>query len=553
MTQPTSRIGALIAAQRHAQRGRLQIAAATGALVTVAATCLLGLSGWFITGAALAGIAGSAAVQAFNYMMPSAVIRLLAVMRTVARYAERVTGHEAALKALARLRPQLFDALASAPPTRALALSSGEASARLVQDVDAVQTLFVRLSAPWAMGAGAASAALLAGLAHPLAGLLLLGVMGLSWAGAGLIARRLAAPAGRDVQIATGRLKDRLAALEAVAPELKAYGLDHWAAGEAARAAADLDYAQIALTQAGGWMAAWQAVVTAVAVATVVPATLGASLPMTALATLAAVMGIESAAGLVGALQQNGAAVEATRRLDALTGEPRARHAAARLDAGLRLSADGARLAPPARLGLIGPSGSGKTTLIERLVGLRDALPDEADLSGLDIAEIDPADRRPLFAYAAQDVRLIDGTIRDNLLLAGPAEDGVLWGALEDAALAGRVRADPEGLDARVGPNGERLSGGERRRLGLARAYLRPAPWLVLDEPTEGLDPATEAQVLTALDRRLTRANQGLIIVSHRPAPTRLCGRVIRIEGLDGNGRVKLGSHFAPLSRRERA
>jgi ATP-binding cassette subfamily C protein CydC len=192
-------------------------------------------------------------------MVPSATIRLLAILRTGARYIERVSGHEAALKALARLRPQLFDALASAPPSRALALASGEASARLVQDVDAVQTLFVRLSAPWALGAGAASAALLAGLASPWAGALLLASMALCAAGALLIARRLAAPAGRAVQIAVGRLKDRLAALEAVSPELKAYGLDRWAAIEAAGAAADLDQAQVALTQAGGWMAAWQA------------------------------------------------------------------------------------------------------------------------------------------------------------------------------------------------------------------------------------------------------------------------------------------------------
>ena len=107
MNRPSaSRIGALIAAQRRAQRLRLRIAATTGAIVAVAATCLLGLSGWFITSAALAGIAGSAAVQAFNYMVPSATIRLLAILRTGARYIERVSGHEAALKALARLRPR---------------------------------------------------------------------------------------------------------------------------------------------------------------------------------------------------------------------------------------------------------------------------------------------------------------------------------------------------------------------------------------------------------------------------------------------------------------
>lgn len=539
-TTSPSRIGELIAAQRRAQRGRLRIAAAGGAFVAVAATCLLGLSGWFITGAAIAGVAGSAAVQAFNYMMPSATIRMLAILRTGARYIERVAGHEAALKALARLRPQLFDALASAPPAQALALSSGEASARLVQDVDAVQTLFVRLSAPWALGAGAVSAALLAGMASPMAGLMLLLAMGLSAAGSVLIARRLAAPAGREVQIATGVLKDRLTALEAVSPELKAYGLDRWAAGEAALAAARLDRSQIVLSQAGGWMAAWQATVTGLAVAAVVPATLGAALPMTALAALAAVMGIEAAAGLVGALQQNGAAVEAARRLDALASAPSLASSPAPSEASLVLSADGVQMAPPMRLGLIGPSGSGKTTLAERLVGLRDALADEARLGGLDIAGVAPDDRRPLFAYAAQDIRLIDGTIRDNLLLAGPAEDGALWRALEDAALAERVRADPAGLDARVGPNGERLSGGERRRLGLARAYLRSAPWLVLDEPTEGLDPTTEAQVLAALDRRLKHSGQGLIVVSHRPAPTQLCDRVIRVEGIAEDGKVRL-------------
>ncbi|EDX80317.1 ABC transporter, ATP-binding protein [Brevundimonas sp. BAL3] len=539
-TTSPSRIGELIAAQRRAQRGRLRIAAAGGAFVAVAATCLLGLSGWFITGAAIAGVAGSAAVQAFNYMMPSATIRMLAILRTGARYIERVAGHEAALKALARLRPQLFDALASAPPAQALALSSGEASARLVQDVDAVQTLFVRLSAPWALGAGAVSAALLAGMASPMAGLMLLLAMGLSAAGSVLIARRLAAPAGREVQIATGVLKDRLTALEAVSPELKAYGLDRWAAGEAAQAAARLDRSQIVLSQAGGWMAAWQATVTGLAVAAVVPATLGAALPMTALAALAAAMGIEAAAGLVGALQQNGAAVEAARRLDALASAPSLASSPAPSEASLVLSADGVQMAPPMRLGLIGPSGSGKTTLAERLVGLRDALADEARLGGLDIAGVAPDDRRPLFAYAAQDIRLIDGTIRDNLLLAGPAEDGALWRALEDAALAERVRADPAGLDARVGPNGERLSGGERRRLGLARAYLRSAPWLVLDEPTEGLDPTTEAQVLAALDRRLKHSGQGLIVVSHRPAPTQLCDRVIRVEGIAEDGKVRL-------------
>ena len=163
-----ARFRQMIREQRRRQGGRLALAAAAGATVSAAAVLLLGLSGWFITGAALAGVAGGTAIGAFNYLLPSAAIRFLAIARTGARYIERVSGHAAALKALARLRPALFDGLAAAPPARAQALSSGEASARMIQDVDAVQTLFVRLSTPWAAGTGGIAAVALAGLAGPM-------------------------------------------------------------------------------------------------------------------------------------------------------------------------------------------------------------------------------------------------------------------------------------------------------------------------------------------------------------------------------------------------
>ncbi len=536
------RIGGLIAAQTQEQRARLRLAAAAGAVVTVAAVCLLGLSGWFITGAAFAGAAGAAAAQSFNYMMPSAIIRLLAILRTGGRYVERVAGHEAALKALARLRPQLFRAIADGPPETALGLSSGEMSARLVQDVDAIQTLFVRRSVPVSLGAGAVAAIALASLATPLAGLALLLSMASACIGGVVIARRLAEPAGRAAQLTVGALKDRLAALEAVTPELKAYGLERWAVEQAATAAADHDRAQIALTEAAGWMAAWQAVAVAVAVALVVPASAGAALPLTALAALAAIMGIEAAGGLVAALHQNGAAAQALARLDAALPDVATEYPRKPQDDAVALIGAGDPLSPPARLGLFGPSGVGKTTLVERLIGLRPALADEMRIGGVDIADIAPGDRRALFAYAAQDVRLLDGSVRDNLRLAGPADAAAMWRALDDAGLAARIMAEPLGLDAPVGSNGERLSGGERRRLNLARAYLRDAPWLVLDEPTEGLDAATEAHVLAALDRRLAERGQGLILISHRTPPMALCPRTIRIEGLAEDGRIRLAS-----------
>ena len=535
-----SRIAGLIAAQTQAQRARLRLAAAGAAVVSVAAVCLLGLSGWFITGAAFAGLAGAAAAQSFNYMMPSAIIRLLAIVRTGGRYLERVAGHEAALKALARLRPQLFDAIATGPAERALNLSSGEVSARLVQDVDAVQTLFVRRSAPWSLGAGAVAAILLASLASPSAGAALFIVMIVAVLGGVLIARSLADPAGRAVQTGAGALKDRLAALEAAAPELKAYGLDDWACAQIAQVSADHDMAQIALTRSGGWTAMWQAAASALAVGVVIPAAFPADLPLIALAALAAVMGVESAGGLVVALHQNGSAAQALSRLDAAMPAASVRHGRPLSGAALGLANLGAELTPPYRLGVFGPSGAGKTTLIERLIGLRTPQTGEMRLGGLDAVAIAPEDRRQLFAYAAQDVRLLNGSVRENLLLAGPADDAALWAALDDAALGDRIRAESLGLDIPVGPNGEQLSGGERRRLGLARAYLRDAPWLVLDEPTEGLDAATEAQVLGRLQNRLAARGQGLILISHRASPMALCNRSIRVEGLDSDGHLRL-------------
>uniref|UniRef100_UPI0028AF9B4F ATP-binding cassette domain-containing protein n=1 Tax=Brevundimonas sp. TaxID=1871086 RepID=UPI0028AF9B4F len=320
------------------------------------------------------------------------------------------------------------------------------------------------------------------------------------------------------------------------------------ACAQVAQVAADHDAAQIALTRSGGWMAVWQAAASALAVGVVIPAASSADLPLIALAALATVMGVESAGGLVVALHQNGSAAQALSRLDAAMPTASPRHDQALSGAALGLANLGAELSPPYRLGVFGPSGAGKTTLIERLIGLRTPQADEMRLDGVDVADIAPEDRRRLFAYATQDVRLLNGSVRENLLLAGPADDAALWAALDDAALGHRLRAEPMGLDTPVGPNGERLSGGERRRLGLARAYLRDAPWLVLDEPTEGLDATTEAQVLDRLQNRLAARGQGLILVSHRAPPMALCERSIRVEGLASDGHLRLTCSPADLA-----
>ena len=105
----------ILGAECRRQRPRLLLAGLLAALVAAASVTLLGLSGWFITAAALAGLGGPAVAQGFNYLLPSAAIRLLAILRTGGRYGERLVGHDAALRALARLRPALFRALAASP------------------------------------------------------------------------------------------------------------------------------------------------------------------------------------------------------------------------------------------------------------------------------------------------------------------------------------------------------------------------------------------------------------------------------------------------------
>lgn len=539
-----ARLDALILGETRRERLRLSGASLCAALVALAAVGLLGLSGWFITSAALAGLAGAAAAHTFNYLLPSAFIRLLAIMRTAGRYGERVWGHEAALKALARLRPALFDGLAALPAPRALALSSGETSARLGQDVDAMLTLFVRRSAPWGAVTGALTALGMASLAGLSAVGVLAAAMVLSVAGAALLSRRLSAPAGRDVQIAQGRLKERIGSLQASRAELRAYGLETWAANEFEARGADLDQRQVEVSTAAGWIAAWQTSVGGLAVVAVVLSAVAAPLPLIALAALATVIGLETAQGLANAMIQRGGASEAMTRLSELLSDTSGSASLRPIGSDIVIVEGELALVAPFRLAVTGPSGAGKTTLIERLMALRSAPVGEQFVGDVDVAEADVTALRAMFAYAAQDVRLVSGTVRDNLRLANPkATDSELRLALADADLLDRIIADPAGLGLRLTENGGGLSGGERRRLTLARAYLRRAPWLVLDEPTEGLDAVTEQRVLTGLSRHLDRSGQGLILISHRPAPRTLCDLVLTVTGMGAQGRVETARH----------
>jgi ATP-binding cassette subfamily C protein CydC len=174
-------------------------------------------------------------------------------------------------------------------------------------------------------------------------------------------------------------------------------------------------------------------------------------------------------------------------------------------------------LSPGKKTAVIGPSGAGKSTLVNLLLRFWDPTSGRLLLDGQDLRSYAQSDARAVLSVAAQDVFLFDDSLRENLLLAGPsAVEDELWSVLEGAQLGGFVEGLPRGLDTPVGELGTRLSGGERRRLAVARAFLKDAPFLVLDEPTADLDAGTERLLLEATHEHVDANGQGLFLITHR-------------------------------------
>ncbi len=187
-------------------------------------------------------------------------------------------------------------------------------------------------------------------------------------------------------------------------------------------------------------------------------------------------------------------------------------------------------LPPGSRTALVGPSGAGKSTLAHLLLGFRQ--PDEGVVlvDGVPLAELDPDSWRARVAYVPERPWLLPGSVADNVRLGRPgADDAEVREALARAHALPFVDRLPLGLHTRLGEDAARLSGGERLRLAIARAFLKDAGVVLLDEPTGHLDPDGEAEVLAALDG--LAVGRTLLTITHRPAPVLLHGRVIGLVG----------------------
>ncbi|MFV2017281.1 thiol reductant ABC exporter subunit CydC [Micromonospora sp. LOL_023] len=555
--------------------GRIVGAGLLAAATELAALALMATAVWLLITAA-----GRPPLDAITVAIVA--VRALAISRGVLRYTERLAGHDATLRVVTAVRSRIFTALAA---RRTSAVDrSGDALSRLVSDVEAVQDLLLRVLVP---GAAAATVAVLAVAAaatvDPVTALVLAG--GLAVAGCGL-------PVAAT--LLTRRTADRVAPLRGAlaadstdliygAADLAAFGATTSALKRTTSRARDLARLERRLA-ATGWAVDGAGVlvagltVAAVTVAASRGAVDGVLIGVLAVGSLAAV---EMGLALVASARQWALSRGALRRVADLLAEaadpaadlpePAADGSGSGIDPpgltagrpdpvpaelddvtvryrpGAPPALDRLRwLLPPGQhVAVVGPSGAGKSTLLAVLTGALAPDLGRVTVDGADLVDL-PAERRHrLVGGLFAEAYVFNATVRDNLLLARPtATDDDLATAAATAGLLDWVREQPDGWRTSVGATGSQLSGGQRQRLALARALLADPAVLVLDEPTEGLDPASADAVLATV----LAANGGrtVVVVTHRLTGLESMDEILV---LDAGRIVQRGDHAELIER----
>ncbi|MCW3840133.1 thiol reductant ABC exporter subunit CydC [Micromonospora yasonensis] len=469
-------------------------------------------------------------------------VRALAVSRGGFRYAERLAGHDAVLRMITDVRARVFATLAAGRD--GAVQRTGDALSRLVSDVEAVQDLLLRVLVP---GAAAALVSLLAVgaaalISPPAAGVL---AVGLLMAGVALpaLAAVLTRRAADEVAPLRGALAVDAVDLTHGAADLAAFGATGIALAAAEGRAGRLARLERRLAATGFAVDAAGVLVGGLTAAGVVVVALRAGVGGVLVGVLAvgALAAVEIALALVGAARQRAQLRTGLSRVAALltaaepapagpAGPAAAEPAATvghdvrfdgvtvRYRAGAAPALDGVDLDLPAgrRVAVVGPSGAGKSTLAAVLTGA--VRPDDGrvTLDGTEVAAYRPEELPRVVGGLLAEAYVFHASVRENLLLGRPrAEEAELTSATRAAGLLDWVRAQPEGWETVVGEQGGQLSGGQRQRLALARALLAAPAVLVLDEPTEGLDPAAADAVLASA-LAATPAGHSVLLISHR-------------------------------------
>lgn len=519
------------------------LALLAGVLTLIASIGLLAIAGWFLSATAVAGLS-VAATQAFSLHRPNAGIRGFALLRTLARYAERVVSHETTLRLLSSLRVWFYRTIEPRAPANLYRYRSGDLLSRIVGDIDILDNLFVRVLAPTVCAFVVATILggilwwLAPALAIVFAGFFVLAGLVIP-VSVGWVSRRI----GAQIQQQQALLRSNLVEDFYGLADLKIYGAErrhlHDRLCESERLLklqekmAVIRGASTAMLTLLGGLAALAALYVGLPLAQ--SGTF--SEPVLALIVFGVLAAFEAIQPLPLAWQMLGKIREAAERLLGVSDIPAAvtfPEKPTALPSALSLTFDkihftypdtreipvlngvNLSIAPQSTIALVGPSGSGKTTLAHLLTRFWD--PDQGAilLGDTDLKALNEKQLRSLITMVSQKAHIFSGTLRDNLRIAAPAADEeLLQHALEKAQLDRFVASLPAGLDTWVGEAGSQLSGGEARRLVLARALLKNAPIWILDEPTEGLDHGTSRRFTETLFTNL--AGRTGLFITHTP------------------------------------
>lgn len=532
--------------------GWMAMAAALAAITVLASVALLATSGWFIAAMGIAGLAAST----MNYFTPAAMIRTFAILRTVGRYGDRVIGHEATLRIVTQLRVWLFETLVPLAPFGTTAFRSADLMTRLRSDVERLELVFLRILTPAVVAIVTALVAVIAiGYWHVTLAAVVLALLAGAGALVPTLAARLAEAPGRRLAEASAELNTAMSDLVEGLAELEAYGATEQAMARATAAAHDgIEAGQrlaglLGATQAAVGFAANLALMAALGL--LIPAIGkaqidGASFVMLTLlawAVFECIVQMPAAAQSLAATRASARRVLAIAVASPPVGEPRAPQpipsdrtltftdVSLSYTGGAEPALDGMdlRLEPGRHIGIVGASGSGKSSLVSLALRLIEPGSGAIALGGIDVRELRSEDVRSVIAVAPQTVHVFTGTIADNLRLARPdATLHELEAACRAAQLHDFVMAQPAGYDTFVGAAGLKISGGQARRIAVARALLKDAPILLLDEPTEGLDAETGRALLHAVGAACS--DRALLVISHRPAGLDILDELLVVE-----------------------
>lgn len=549
---------------------RLSLGIVLAIITLLASIGLLTLSGWFLAASSVAGFAG---LYSFNYMLPAAGVRGAAITRTAARYFERLVSHDGTFRVLQHLRVFTFSKLLPLSPAGLSGYRKGDLLNRLVADVDRLDHLYLRVISPL-FGALVVILTVTVGLswldwhlAVILGGLMLLTLLVLP-----PLFYRAGRPAGFALTALRGQYRSQLADWLQAQAELALYG------------AAKLFRQNLDETEAR-WMAAQQrqaslmglsqgllTLITGFTVVLILWLSAGGIGHLTepgafiALFVFCALAAFEALAPVGGAFLHLGQVMaSATRVSEVINQQPAVHFAHTPLPAreGISLSIRDLSfsygdhhpaldclsldVAKGEHVALLGRTGCGKSTLLQLLTRAWDPQHGSLLLNGQPLQQWDEASLRASTSVVTQRVHLFSNTLRENLLLASAqSSDAQLVEVLNQVGLGGLLE-DDLGLNAWLGEGGRQLSGGELRRLGLARALLHNGDLLLLDEPTEGLDAETEQQILALLHE--VAKDKTMIMVTHRLQGLQQFDKICI---MDSGRIIEQGNHVELISKRGR-